>query len=342
MITNKLLFCSILLFFSCQNTKKSVESKPISASLTIAFGSCNNQKLENFLWKEIVKHQPSAWIWGGDNTYSNTDNMDTLRRDYQVVLNHFDYQKLRKTAKILGTWDDHDYGMNDGGVSFRAKKESQQVFLDFMGVAQNDKRRQQEGIYHAETIETKGGSVKIISLDTRYFRTDLTKNPNVKKRYLPNKYGEGTMLGATQWAWLERELTDSKADFNLIMSSVQVLSGEHGFETWGNMPHEIDKLTKIIQASRAKGVLILSGDRHISEFSKTTIDGVPYPIIDFTNSGLTHAYEKHTYESNRYRVGELVPKISYGLLQFDFKNKDILMQIRGKNDSLFGELKQHY
>jgi alkaline phosphatase D len=39
------------------------------------------------------------------------------------------------------------------------------------------------------------------------------------------------MLGVTQWAWLEKELTISKADFNVIMSSVQLLSAEHGFET---------------------------------------------------------------------------------------------------------------
>ena len=34
---------------------------------------------------------------------------------------------------------------------------------------------------------------------------------------------------------------DSKADFHIIMSSIQVWSNEHGFETWGNFPHEVDK-----------------------------------------------------------------------------------------------------
>jgi alkaline phosphatase D len=342
MAKNIITILILTLLASCTTPKTNRNTTTQDTPLAIAFGSCNDQKKENFLWKEIVKHQPSVWIWGGDNTYSDTDNVDTLHAHQQIVLQHPDYQALQKTTKIIGTWDDHDYGLNDGGIEYSSKKETQQAFLDFMGVTQNDKRRTQEGVYSAEMIRTKAGSVKIIILDTRYFRDKLTKNPSVKKRFIPNNYGEGSMLGAAQWAWLEKELTTSKADFNVIMSSVQLLSAEHGFETWGNMPHEVDKFKKLIQTSKAKGVVVLSGDRHISEFSKTTIENVNYPLIDFTSSGLTHAYTNYTFEANKFRVGEVVPKISYGLLLFDFKNKEITMQIRGKEDALLGELKQTY
>lgn len=331
---------SVVIIAACKTPQNIQLAK--NTPLKIAFGSCNNQRKDNFLWQEINKQQPVAWIWGGDNTYSDTDNMDTLRRDYQQVLAHKDYQILQKQAKIFATWDDHDYGLNDGGIEFKAKKESQTAFLDFLGVAQNDMRRQQEGVYYAETLKTNKGSVKVIVLDTRYFRTTLTKNVDKKKRYQPNKYGEGSILGEKQWAWLENELKTSKADFNIIMSSIQVLSSEHGFETWGNMPHEVDKLKNIITTSKAKGVLLLSGDRHISEFSKTTVAGLPYPLIDFTSSGLTHAFENFVSEPNPLRIGEVVPKISYGLLIFDFKNKEIQMQIRGKEGVLYQEIRQKY
>jgi alkaline phosphatase D len=334
--------CLIALLFAACTTSKITTNPSENTPLTIAFGSCNDHKRENFLWKEIVKHRPNVWIWGGDNVYSDTDNMDTLKRDYQVVLDNKDYQDLQKNTKIIGTWDDHDYGLNDGGTEFKAKRESEQAFLDFMAVPKTDTRRKQEGVYSAETIKTKNGSIRLIILDTRYFRSSLTKNPTVKKRFIPNKYGEGTMLGDEQWAWLTKELNTSKADFNVIMSSVQLLSNEHGFETWGNMPHEVDKFKKLVQSSKAKGVVVLSGDRHISEFSKTAIDGVNYPLIDFTSSGLTHAYTAYTSEKNPFRVGEVVPKISYGLLLFDFNKKEITMQIRGKEDALLGEFKQVY
>lgn len=342
-MNKSLMILTCLILISACNTFQSITSSVTRETCTIAFGSCNNQRLDNFLWKEIVKHQPVAWIWGGDNTYSDTDNMLTLWKDYQMVLANKDYQALQRTSEILATWDDHDYGMNDGGETFYAKKASQQVFLDFLGVAKTDRRRSQEGIYYIETLQSQYGKVKIFVLDTRYFRTDLTKHStDKKKRYQPNPYGQGTILGKEQWAWLEKELKTSDADFNIIVSSIQVLSSEHGFETWGNMPHEVDRLKNLIKTTQAKGVLILSGDRHFSEFSKTSIEGVPYPLIDFTSSGLTHAFSGFVSEYNPYRVGEAVPKISYGLLFLNFKNKEIKMQIRGKNDSLFQELTQKY
>ncbi|WP_435254468.1 hypothetical protein [Tenacibaculum sp. A30] len=34
-------------------------------NFTIAFGSCNNQKLDNPFWQDIVSLQPDVWIWGG-------------------------------------------------------------------------------------------------------------------------------------------------------------------------------------------------------------------------------------------------------------------------------------
>ena len=149
-------------FFACTTSKNKINQ--INGGLTIAFGSCNNQKIENLLWKEIIKHNPSVWIWGGDIVYSDTENMDTLQHDFQDVLHNRDYKKLKQNTKIVGTWDDHDYGMNDGGATFRAKKANQQAFLDFMGVSKTDERRKQEGVYHADIIKTPQGSVKIILL----------------------------------------------------------------------------------------------------------------------------------------------------------------------------------
>ena len=75
------------------------------------------------------------------------------------------------------------------------------------------------------------------------------------------------MLGESQWQWLEKELTDSKAQFNVIMSSIQFLSYEHGFESWGTMPQEVKKMEEILSKSKAKGIIFLSGDRHIAEIS---------------------------------------------------------------------------
>jgi len=332
-----LVIMTFIMVISCKSA-----DIPKNNGLVIAFGSCNKQYVENVLWKEVLKHNPKVWIWGGDNVYSDTDDMKKLKDDYDKQLQQEAYQKLVKTTKILGTWDDHDYGLNDGGTEFHAKNASQEQFLDFLGVDANDVRREREGVYHSETIQSKEGSVKVILLDTRYFRTPLTKSTTKGRRFDPNPYGEGTILGKTQWRWLKQELNTSKADFNVIVSSIQVISSEHGFETWGTMPHQQENLFNMIKNTEAKNVLILSGDRHISEFSKIGIKGMTYPLIDFTSSGLTHSYDGFSGEPNQHRTGEVVSDISFGVLKFDFRTKTVTMQMRGEENVLQQEFIQSY
>lgn len=336
------ILSSVFLFFSCKSTTSKTINTSSKPDFTIAFGSCNINTIDNLLWDDILNSNPDVWIWGGDIIYADTDDMQKLGRMYDAQNAVAGYKNLKQNTPIIGSWDDHDYGLNDGGIEFKAKKESQQMFLDFMGIQKNSPRRNQEGIYTSHDYDLPEGQVKVIVLDTRYFRTALTPDTQTKKRTKPNTYGEGDMLGETQWQWLQKELSSSKADFNVIISSIQFLSNEHGFECWGNFPHEVDKLNTMIAASKAKGVMMLSGDRHISEFSKAEVKGLPYPLIDFTSSGLTHAYSAFTEESNPFRVGKVVSVESFGVLQFDFKQRQVSFQMIGDNGEVLGELKQGY
>lgn len=331
-----LLFVITLVATSCNPSKKE------ATKFTIAFGSCNNQVLENKLWKAIEMNNPSVWIWGGDIIYSDTEDMLFMEQNYLNQKNNFEYANFSKNVDVLATWDDHDYGLNDGGTEYRQKDAAQKLFLDFLDVPKNDERRLQKGIYNSKDYHVGDQSIKVLILDTRYFRTSLTVDTLTNKRYQPNKYGEGSMLGETQWNWLEEELKNSKASFNIIVSSIQFLSNQHGFESWGNMPHEIEKLENILKSTKAKNTILLSGDRHISEISKKNIDGLSYPLIDFTSSGMTHSYTNFKNEPNRFRVVDVVSEKSFGVLHFDFESQMVNMEIRGENNVLFKTFTQKY
>ncbi|MFH6605030.1 alkaline phosphatase D family protein [Maribacter algicola] len=342
----RIMFIAALSIFmlACQLQRNvgEVVNETKNDNFVIAFGSCNKTDIENRLWDDVLAAEPNIWIWGGDNIYADTEDMQLLRKMYVGQNQVPAYAALRGKIPIIGTWDDHDYGLNDGGVEFGAKDESQQEFLDFMGVSKESPRRFRKGVYASHDYKTKKGTIKVLVLDTRYFRTALTPDNETKKRTKPNLYGEGTVLGEEQWQWLENQLTGSKADFNIIVSSIQVLSNEHGFECWGNFPHEVDRLKQVIAYSRANGVIVLSGDRHISEFSRTTIKNLPYPLIDFTSSGLTHAYKDFSGEPNPFRVGEVVFTESFGLLHFDFESKEVQFQIVGDNGRILQQIQQSY
>lgn len=336
--------CIGLLLVSCKSTRTdgSAVQSPTENTFLIAFGSCNKTEVENAFWDDVLSLQPDLWIWGGDNIYADTDDMQQMRAMYDAQKNIPAYQALAKRVPIIGTWDDHDYGLNDGGADFEARAESQQEFLNFLDVPPESPRRTREGVYASHTYTRPAGKVKVLILDTRYFRSPLRKDPSGEKRYIPNEYGTGTVLGEAQWAWLEQELNESDADFNVLVSSIQLLSGQHGFESWGNFPHEADRLIRTIGSSGARGVFVLSGDRHISEFSKRDVESLPYALVDFTSSGLTHAYRGFKGEPNPYRVGKVVSRESFGVVLLDFEKKQATFQIRADGNVILQEITQKY
>ena len=341
MLKNTLIVLIIsLLLFSCKTAETSIRTHT-KETVTLAFGSCDNQNLSNNLWNDIEKNKPAVWIWGGDNIYCDTNDMKELQKCYNAKKSQPEYAAFIKRIPVIGTWDDHDYARNDGGEEFEHKKQSQQLFLDFFNIPSNSKRRKQNGIYTSYIIRNaEGKSIQILILDTRYFRSSLTPDLTKKKRYIPQQ--SGTMLGEEQWKWLEDKLTNSKSDFNILVSSIQFLSNQHGFEMWGNMPQEVKKMENIILSSKAKNVIFLSGDRHIAEFSKKQISGLPYPLIDFTSSGLTHVYEGLKSEENPYRTGSVVKKKNFGLLKINLNTQKVVFEIRGEGNELIETISQNY
>lgn len=141
----------------------------------ISFGSCAKQDQPQPIWDAVVAGQPELFVFLGDNIYGDSPDMDVLRAKYALLHEQPGFQKLKQACPVVATWDDHDYGQDDAGAEFTMRRESQQVFLDFLGVAKNDARRTQEGVYWSKVYGPSGKRVQIILLDARYFRSPLRK-----------------------------------------------------------------------------------------------------------------------------------------------------------------------
>lgn len=330
------LFCS----------KKSVSSNvnyipaPVDTSKTlqtIAFGSCNKSDLPQDYWQNIGKTTPDLWVWLGDMIYADTENMDKLKKMYEEQKANTFYADFVAKTPIVGMWDDHDYGANDGGKDYLKKQESQQIALDFLDVPKDAEVRKSEGLYQSYTFGEKGKTVKIILLDTRYFRDDLQKNITGYARYLINETGD--ILGETQWQWLENELANSEAEINIIGSSIQIIPEEQGFEKWANFPIGRQRFLDLIAKTQPKNPILLSGDRHIAEISKLQLTNFETPIYEITSSGLTHAYTKPEAknEKNKYRVGELINEKNFAVLKIDWKTATITAEINSTEGNVLME-----
>jgi alkaline phosphatase D len=315
------------------------KKKPIDR---IAFGSCDHQNNPVKLWDEVLRQKPDLWIWGGDNVYGDTENMDTLKNKYARQKGNPGYRRIMETAKVTGTYDDHDYGVNDGGKDYGFRDASRDILFDFLDIPAGDPARRHSGAYHSRTYGPKGRQVKVINLDTRYFRDPLKKgtvtDPLTGRKEQGYEPVEGLdILGEEQWAWLEKQLKGSKASIHILNSSIQVISAQHRFEKWANFPTARKRLFDLIVRSGAKGVLIISGDRHIAEVSRIELEGLPYPLYDLTSSGLTHTWNAARPEENRYRVGDLIVKRNFGLIRIDWggKRPAVRFEVRGHGGEVY-------
>jgi alkaline phosphatase D len=302
----------------------------------IAFGSCAHQAKPQPVWDAVVGLRPDVFLFLGDNIYADTTDMAVMKRKYDQFAAVPGFQRLQQTCKILATWDDHDYGKDDAGYEYGPKKESQKLFLDFFGVPENSPRRQQEGVYHAESYGPPGQRVQLILLDTRTFRTPLKKKAekavNGEGPYIPDETETADMLGAAQWKWLEDQLKQP-ADLRIIASSVQVIAQDHGWEKWANMPRQREKLFQLIASTKAKGIVFLSGDRHLAELSLMP-RAVSYPLYDLTASGLTEANRRfRPFEPNQHRVATMNWGNHFGFITIDWYAADPIVRLQIRDDA---------
>ncbi|KAF3446961.1 hypothetical protein FNV43_RR12141 [Rhamnella rubrinervis] len=274
----------------------------------IAFGSCASQSDPQPIWNAIINFDPHVFIWLGDNIYGDVrrpfklfgkertigpwknvprfipSSEKEMKSRYNKAKSNPGYSHIRKNAKVIGTWDDHDYGLNDAGKEFDRKSTNQRLLLDFLDEPPDSPRRKQDGVYASYTFGPMGRQVKVILLDTRYHRDPL--------------FSDGSILGSLQWTWLKKELNGPSTLITIIGSSIQVISNLSAttgplfyLESWGHFPKERDRLFRLIADSKRDGVFFISGDVHFGEITRYDCAS-GYPLYDITSSGLTQAVEE--------------------------------------------------
>lgn len=299
----------------------------------IAFGSCAKQWEPQPIWNAVADMGPDLFLFLGDNIYGDWHgekpfvlSAESLRADYRQLAQKPEFGVFRNEIPCMGTWDNHDYGKHDGGADFEHKEIARQAFLDYFGEPDDSPRRRRDGIYDAKIFGPKGRRVQAIMLDNRWNRGALIPDNRPKEErealgifgsmgHTPNEDPTATLLGETQWAWLEQQLC-KPAEVRLIASGTQIVPDQKGMQEWGNFPLERKRLFKLIQQTDASGVILLSGNVHFAELSKT--DEGPYPLYDFTSSGMTHFSTVYPRVQNRYRVAGPFIEHNFGLIEIDW------------------------
>ena len=270
----------------------------------MGFGSCNDQRLSTPAWSSLEEESLNTFFFLGDNVYGDVPSgeLKNLKNSYDA----FDKvmpKWLKQTEKLV-IWDDHDYGLNDGGGSYRNKADAQKLFNNFWNIPQDDLRRSRDGIYFSSEKTIGNKSVLFIGLDTRYFRSDLTK---INNKYIPNDKPEATILGNEQWKWLKVQL-NKHHDILILATSIQLLATEHRFEKWSNFPNERAQIISLLNQLDST-VLIVSGDRHRGGIYKQG------DLVEITSSSLNRGLPS-IHETDSLLLGKTHTIHNYGIVEF--------------------------
>ena len=286
---------------------------------TVAIGSCfyaNETKSDRpgkpygsdpAIFRRMAAAKPDVMIWLGDNVYlrePDFGSVTAMKRRYALARQEPALQPFLGTARHYATWDDHDFGPNNAFWFVRYAKESLDLFRSYWANPSYG------------TPDTPGvfgyfswGDIDFFLLDDRYYRTPET---------LPDEPGK-TMLGKEQLRWLKHYLHYSRAPFKIVVNGSQVLNSVTRDDSYAHYPDQKELLDFIVK-NRIRGVVFLSGDRHMTELLRVTPDG-SYPLYDFTSSSLTAGLSTNLSkeeQENPLRVpGTLVNDFhNYGILRF--------------------------
>ena len=292
----KFCLCFFLLLISSSNFI-------YAESIKIGLGSCLDQDYPQPIWQSIKKEDLNYFIFLGDNVYGDT-RYGSLRK----MKSAYDKQKkvlpdFLNDISIFSIWDDHDFGINDGGADYRFKRRAQELYLDFWEITKDDDRSNREGIYFSKNEIFFDKKFKFIFLDTRFFRSKLKGK---KSNYIENIEPDATILGNPQWTWLENELK-SDFDFLFVFSSIQIIAKDHRFEKWSNFPNERAKLFELLEQFNDKTILF-SGDRHRAGIYRKN------RIIEVTSSSMNKPGSSFS-ETDSYLIGKTYPQENYGVLE---------------------------
>ena len=135
----------------------------------ILIGSClDEEKGPSAAMASIASEEADLFLMVGDNVYGDRDgpayvnnqaDLDELRESFADLAARADFQKVRASVPMMVSWDDHDFGANDGGKEFPFRGLAERVHEVFWGLDDQDVG-QWPGTYYARSLALRGSAFR--------------------------------------------------------------------------------------------------------------------------------------------------------------------------------------
>lgn len=246
---------------------------PKIRNIKIAFASCMSDSFlfpQSDMWSSMIFQRPDIMFFLGDNVYASvSDPVDPqkLWKRYVETRKKLDIFYALNLIPVFATWDDHDFGWDDGNKTYPYVKESQEVFNAFFP---------QQPI---SGILKKGpGISQYIELFNQLFIFP-------DNRTFRDPKGGNSMWGAEQEDWMNNVITNS-------IKPIWIMSGSQIFGKYGksesmerDYPTHLNRFKESIKKVK-NPILIISGDLHASEIMKLDPQVLGQQTYEITSSSM--------------------------------------------------------
>jgi len=252
------------------------------ARVVLGFGSCASSE-PNAIWDRVVAEGCEGFVFLGDSPYIDTDRLELARQRHRAFLAPPGIARVIASMPTWWTWDDHDFGVNDGHGDFHGKHVARTAFVEYRangsfgqdldGTPSVDRFGAGRGVH----TSFRRGPIEVLLLDPRWFsRTEPSwADPD-----------EPTCLGARQWAWLRSRLRASDAPFKVLATGmIWTDKGNRELDDWHTYAHERDAIFEFLRRERIPGVVLVGGDIHVSQAMRHR-DRAGYDLWHFVTSPL--------------------------------------------------------
>ena len=240
-------------------------------AVTVCFLSCANETSDP-AWERMQTLGIEQLFLMGDTPYIDTTDLAASRQKHREFLARAPMAALIRHTPTVGSWDDHDFGLNNGnGLTVTGKAASRQAFVEYR--AQDQFGTGTEGVYG----KADHGIIEVFLLDPRWWSQTAPS---------PVDPTQKTCLGSAQWTWIRNALKASKAPFK-VLAMGQVWEDKKNTETDDMFTYwyERDALFDFIRDEGIPGVVLIGGDIHLSRHLVHP-QRVGYDLHDFVTSPL--------------------------------------------------------
>ncbi|ACB53722.1 phosphodiesterase/alkaline phosphatase D [Crocosphaera subtropica ATCC 51142] len=271
--------------------------------VSFAFASCQDWQNGYYVaHKHLAEEDLDFVVFLGDYIYERSGNQNRVRQhqgddcltleDYRNRYAQYkgdpNLQASHHRFPWIMTWDDHEVDNNYANLTpednqsleaFQARrKAAYQAYYEHTPIRVSFPPEEDITLYRSFDLGNLG---KLMVLDTRQYRSDQPCGDGGKPRCQEAKSETTTLLGTEQEQWLQSQLSNSSASWNIIAQQIMMAQydldprpnqGIFNMDQWDGYIESRHRLLNFLHNNQISNPVVITGDIHSSWVNDLKLD----------------------------------------------------------------------